>query len=203
MPGARCGRRVRMARASANCGLLVIRSLARDRQADETYRSMLRFQQDYRPLDSPRRLFSVDDLLDLGLVKEAVNWMGLLDERGATRLRLRLRTGLIAPPEAAAQARAAIGRSEDPAWWRVLLEAAERQSAGALRIESLEHLLDLPDATAGDARGLWDAYAAYARGAANTHHLLAGDEASWLDFCPAPPRCRAGDGACLFRLPCP
>jgi hypothetical protein len=29
---------------------------------------------------------------------------------------------------------------------------------------------------------LWDAYVAYARGAANAHHLLAGDEASWLDF---------------------
>jgi hypothetical protein len=97
-------------------------------------------------------------------------------------LRLRLHTGLVAPPEAAAQARAALGRSEDPAWWRVLLEAAERQSAGALRIEALEHLLDLPRAPATDARGLWDAYVAYARGAANAHHLLAGDEASWLDF---------------------
>lgn len=162
--------------------LLVIRSLARDRQADETYRSMLRFQQDYRPLDPSTAAVFVDDLLDLGLVKEAVNWLGLLDERGTTKLRLRLHTGLVAPPEAAAQARAALGRSEDPAWWRVLLEAAERQSAGALRIEALEHLLDQPSAPATDARGLWDAYAAYARSASNAHQLLAGDDASWLDF---------------------
>lgn len=162
--------------------LLVIRSLVRDRQADEAYRSMLRFQQDYRPLDPPTATVFVDDLLDLGLVKEAVNWLGLLDERGSTKLRLRLRTGLVAPPEAIAQARAAIGRSEDPAWWRVLLEAAERQSAGALRIEALEHLLELPNAPAADARGLWDAYVSYARSAANAHHLLAGDEVNWLEF---------------------
>jgi len=162
--------------------LLVIRSLARDRQADEAYRSMLRFQQDYRPLDTPTATVFVDELLDLGLVKEAVSWLGLLDERGPTKLRLRLRTGLIAPPEAVAQARAAIGRSEDPAWWRVMLEAAERQSAGALRIEALEHLLEVPGATAADARGLWEAYVSYARGAVNAHHLLAGDEASWLEF---------------------
>jgi hypothetical protein len=51
-----------------------------------------------------------------------------------------------------------------------------------LRIEALEHLLDLPNASAGDARGLWEAYVGYARSAANGHHLLAGDEASWLDF---------------------
>lgn len=162
--------------------LLVIRSLTIDAQADEAYRSMLRFQQDYRPLDSATATQFVDSLLDLKMVKEAVGWLALLDDRGATRLRLRLHTGLLSPADVVVQARAGIARSEDPAWWQVLLEAGERQSAAALGIEALEQLLDRPDAPAADAQRLWNDYLAYARSAANTHQLLAGDEGSWLEF---------------------
>lgn len=162
--------------------LLVIRSLVHDGQADDAYRSMLRFQQDYRPLDPATATLFVDGLLDINLVKEAVGWMGLLDERGTTKLRLRLHTGLLSPAEVAAQTRAGIARSEDPAWWRMLQQAAERQSAVPLQIEALEQLLDRPDAAATDARRLWEFYFSYARSAANAHHLLAGDESSWMEF---------------------
>jgi hypothetical protein len=167
--------------------LLVIRSYARESRADDAWRSMLRHEQDYRPLDAATATVFVDALLDLGMAREAVTWLGLLEEHGAAKLRLRLHAGVVAPQDAVAQARAALARGEDPAWWRILLEAAERQKNAALRIAALEQLLeskrdlDTP-ATAADANGLWAAYAGYARDAANAHHLLVGDDESWLEF---------------------
>jgi len=167
--------------------LLVIRSHVRDARADDAYRSMLRFEQDYRPLDGATAAVFVDALLDLGMAREAVVWLNLLDERGPAKLRLRLHTGVITPQDAVTQARAALGRSENTAWWRILLEAAERQNNGALRIAALEQLLEakaLPVAATPDAEAvrLWEIYAGHARTAANTHQLLAGDDAGWLQF---------------------
>jgi len=173
--------------------LLVIRSYVRDAspkgtsfgaRADDAYRSMLRFEQDYRPLDAVTAGVFVDALLDLRLAREAVAWLNLLEERGPAKLRLRLHAGVVAPQDAVIQARAALGRSEDPAWWRILLEAADRLNNGALRLTALEQLLEavpveVPDADAG---ALWEAYASHARAAANSHHLLAGDEVSWMEF---------------------
>ena len=162
--------------------LVVIRSYVREARADDAYRSMLRFQQDYRSLDAATAASFVHGLLDVGLVKEAVAWLSLLEERGTAKLRLRLHTGLVTPQNTVTEARAALSRSEDPAWWRILLEAADRQQAGALRIEALEHLLNAKDALAADPRKLWEAYVNYAPAAANAHHLLAGDDANWLEF---------------------
>ncbi len=166
--------------------LLVIRSHARDGRADDAYRSMLRFEQDYRPLDKGTAAAFVDLLLDLGRTRESVNWLGLLEERGATRLRLRLHSGVITPQDAADQARSALGRSDGPAWWRVLKEAAERQNDDVLRITALEQLLEAgPERIAGpdaEAAGLWEVYINHARAAANSRQLLSGDDASWLEF---------------------
>ncbi len=176
--------------------LLVIRSHVRDARApkevplggaDDAYRSMLRFEQDYRPLDAVTAGGFVDALLDLRLAREAVAWLSLLEERSPAKLRLRLHTGVITSQDAVTQARAALGRSENPAWWRILLEAADRQNNGALRLTALEQLLEAtaasvvegPDADAGK---LWEAYASHARAAANSHQLLAGDDANWLEF---------------------
>ncbi len=167
--------------------LLVIRSLVRDARADGAYSSMLRFEQDYRPLDVSTASGFVDALLDLGMTREAVAWLNLLDERGPVKLRLRLHTGVIAPQDAVTQAHAALGRSEDPGWWRILLEAADRQNYGALRITALEQLLETrgtPGAEGADAAAvrLWEAYASHARATANSHQLLAGDDTSWQEF---------------------
>ena len=167
--------------------LLVIRIHVGDARADDAYRSMLRFEQDYRSLDGATATVFIDVLLDLGMAREAVVWLNLLDERGPAKLRLRLHTGVITPQDAVTQARAALGRSENPAWWRILLEAAERQNNGALRIAALEQLLEakaLPVAGPPDAEAvrLWEIYAGHARTAANTHQLLAGDDAGWLQF---------------------
>ncbi|MBX3649836.1 MAG: hypothetical protein KF771_00515 [Burkholderiales bacterium] len=161
--------------------LLVIRSHFLDSRPDDAWRSMLRFEQDYRPLDAATAGGFVDALLDAGMAREAITWLPLLDERGATRLRLRMHAGLVANGEALAQARAALARGDDPAWWRLLLDAATRGGDGALRIAALEQLLE-KEARPQAAAELWSAYAGHARAAANSHHLLAGDYASWLEF---------------------
>lgn len=175
--------------------LLVIRSYVRDAspkgtsfgaRSDDAYRSMLRFEQDYRPLDLATATVFVDALLDLKMAREAVVWLNLLDERGPAKLRLRLHTGVVTPQDAVTQARAALGRSEDPAWWRILLEAADRQNNGALRVTAMEQLLEtkavIAESPDTDAVRLWETYTSHARAAANSHQLLAGDDASWLEF---------------------
>ncbi len=178
--------------------LLVIHSFVLEASADEAYGSMLRYQQDYRPLDTATATGFVHGLLDLGMVKEAVNWLALLEERGAAKLRLRLHTELVTPQDAATLARAALSRGGDPRseylfWWRILFEAADRQKSGLLRIEALERLLNergqsqmqLQTQTqmrAISAAALWEAYFALVRDSVNSHHLLAGDDAGWLDF---------------------
>ncbi len=145
---------------------------------------MLRFQQDYRPLTAATATEFVDILLDLDRVKEAVDWLGMLEDGGATQLRLRLHTGLIKPQEAVVLARAALNRAADTRWWRVILDAAQRQPSAVLRLEAIEQLLDAPAPAPQTvtAAQLWDAYDAFVRDSANIHHLLAGDDAGWLDF---------------------
>ena len=167
--------------------LLTIRSYVRDSRADDAYRSMLRFEQDYRPLDAVTASGFVDALLDLKMAREALAWLNQLDERGPTKLRLRMHTAVVTPQDAVTQARAALGRSEDPSWWRILLEAADRQNNGALRVTALEQLLEtkagpVAETTDADAAKLWETYISHARVAANSHQLLAGDDANWLEF---------------------
>lgn len=164
--------------------LVVIRSLVADRLAEEALRSMLRFQQDYRGLDGAVAALFVDGLLDLGRAAEAVQWLGSLEERGPVRLRLRLHSGVVSAAEAAAQARAALNRSDDAAWWHLLAEAAQRLPSTLLGLEAAEAALQRAreDQASVAARSLWQAYAEHARSAANSHQLLAGDEAGWLGF---------------------
>lgn len=167
--------------------LLVIRSYVLDARSDDVWRSMLRFEQDYRPLDAATAGIFVDALLDSKRAREALAWLNLLDERGPAKLRLRLHAGVVTPQDAVNQARAALGRSEDPAWWRILLDAADRHNNGALRLAAMEQLLEATAAEVAaspdvDAARLWQAYTDHARLAANTHHLLAGDDANWLEF---------------------
>ncbi len=180
--------------------LLVIRSYARESRAPkevplggapkevplggvgDAYGSMLRFQQDYRPLTAAIAAEFVDLLLDLDRVREAVDWLGVLEEGSAVKLRLRLHSGLIKPQEAVVLARAALNRAADTHWWRVILDAAQRQPSAVLRLEALEQLLDAPAPRTVTAAQLWDAYDAFVRDSANIHHLLAGDDAGWFEF---------------------
>ena len=171
--------------------LLVIESYLAEGQGDTAFRAMLRFEQDYRPLEREIAGRFVGALLDLRLDKEAVNWLASLEDAGATKLRLQLRTGLISPDAAIAQARAQLSRHAKTGggtdYWLVLAEAAARQGNGALRIEALERLLN--HAGGNEARGprtpareLWQGYLAEAQATTNRNQLLAGDDTAWTDF---------------------
>lgn len=163
--------------------LTVIDSYVADRRGDDALGSMLRYQQDYRPLDRAVATRFVEALLDLGREKDAVNWLALLDDAGPLKLLLRLRTGLAAPQEAIAQARAAAAKTKDPGHWRVIAEAAQRLADVALAAEAAEQLLNQPVARPdGLALRLWELYLAAARDAANRSQLLMGDDVSWADL---------------------
>jgi len=166
--------------------LLVIESHVLERQGDTAFRAMLRFQQDYRPLENAVAERFVEALLGLGQSKEAVNWMSSLDEASPLKLRLQLRTGLVAPDAAVAQARARLAKVGGAGYWQVLADAAAMQKSGALRIESLERVLhdggDDARRSQALAAELWRTYVAEAQAAANQNRLLAGDDNAWLDL---------------------
>jgi hypothetical protein len=174
--------------------LIVIESYAVERQGESAFRAMLRFDQDHRPLGRDVTERFVERLLDLGLEKEAVNWLAGLDDAGALKLRLRFRTGLVTPDTAIAQARAQLAKTRTAAgkadgsadYWQVLAEVAEKQGNGVLRIEALERLLHLSNGDDAQRRraltgGLWQAYATEAQAAASQGRVLSGDDAAWLD----------------------
>ena len=170
--------------------LAVIDSYLAERQGETAFRAMLRYEQDYRPLDRETADHFVGGLLDLSLNKEAVNWLASLEEGGAMKLRLQLRTGLISPDAAITQARAQLARRAKTGggveFWYVISEAGARLGNNPLRIEALERLLN--HAGGNEARSaqqpskiLWQAYLAEAQEAANRDRLLAGDDTTWAD----------------------
>jgi hypothetical protein len=168
--------------------LLVIDSYLADRQGDAAFHAMLRFEQDYRPLEPVVAGHFTEALLDLGLDREAVSWLASLADTSAVKLRLRLRAGLIGADAAIAQARARLAprqkRQDAAGYWLVLAEAAQRKGDDALRIEALERLLDraVEDdgrTAAAQANGLWEAYQARAQALANRSQMLAGDDKAW------------------------
>lgn len=167
--------------------LRVIESLAADKKGDDAFRSMLRFQQDYRPFDRNTAAFFVETLLDLGMVTEAVNWLGSLDETSAAKQLLRLKTGLLSADAAIVQARTMLAKRKTRDYWWVIGQAALQKRDLELQIEALENLLHLGDAAnpqqlAAQSGALWRAYLDVAHEAGNRNHLLAGDDAGWADF---------------------
>jgi len=167
--------------------LLVIESYIAERQGEPAFRAMLRFQQDYAPLDSATAGRFVEWLLTLGMEKQAVNWLASLDDAGYVKLLLRLRTGLADPDSVEKQARAALAKGGGAGYWRVLAEVAQRRKDAALRVEALERLVNADEETAAGkpaelASELWESYFAGAREAANRNQMLTGDDAAWADY---------------------
>jgi hypothetical protein len=175
--------------------LAVVDSYLAERQGETAFRAMLRYEQDYRPLDRDTADHFVGGLLDLSLDKEAVNWLASLEDGGAMKLRLQLRTGLISPDAAVSQGRAQLARRAKTGggveYWQVIAEAAARQGNSPLRIEALERLLNhaggnearaaQPPSKVPPSKILWQAYLAEAQAAANRDRLLAGDDTAWAD----------------------
>ena len=168
--------------------LLVIESYLAEHKPQDAYALMLRYQQDFKPVDRDTAARFVEALLAAGMEKEAVNWLSQLDDASPLKLQLRLKTGLIAPDAAIAQARAALARTgNSAAWWVVAQHAAALQRDRALLVEVLENLLQLagdkpPERLAALSAELWLSYAAAAQDAANQNQLLVGDDANWADF---------------------
>ncbi len=167
--------------------LLIIDSHVTDKQGAAAFRSMLRYQQDYQPLDRDTAARFVAALLELGMAKEAVNWLGSIDDAGPLKLLLRLSAGLVAADAAIVQARAQLAKSNSLGYWRVLEQAAVLQKNRALQIESLENLLQLAGAQptqqqATQVQALWQVYLASAQETGNQNQLLVGDDVTWAGF---------------------
>lgn len=167
--------------------LLVIESYVTDGKGEDAFRSMLRFDQDYRPLDRQTATRFVETLLDLGMAKEAINWLAALDDAGPVKLLLRLKAGLTTAEAATAQARAFLARNSDAGYWRVLAQAAQQQGGRVVHIEALENILHLeetknPPQLTVQARALWQAYLTATQEIANQNQLLTGDDDGWTEF---------------------
>jgi hypothetical protein len=166
--------------------LVVIDSYLADRAGEEALRAMLRFQLDHPPLDRAIAARFVEGLLRVGLDKEAVNWLALVDEQTPPGLLLRLRTGLVQPAAAVSLARTQLGRAPSADWWAVVLQAGALQKQPALQVEALEQMLQLARGSADReladrVEALWRAYAAAAQDHANQNQLLVGDDSGWFD----------------------
>jgi len=168
--------------------LLVIESYLAEDKPQDAFALMLRYQQDYKPVDRDTAARFVDALLAVGMEKEAVNWFSQLDDASPVKLLLRLETRLITPDAAIAQARAALAKNSGAAaYWIVLQHAAALQKDSVLYVEAFENLLQLagdksPERLAAMAGELWKSYIAAAQAVANQNQLLLGDDASWADY---------------------
>ena len=183
--------------------LLVIETYLAEDQPAESYRLMLRYQQDYKPVDRETAARFVDALLAAGMDKEAVNWFSQLDDASPLKLLLRLKNNLIPPDAAIAQARAALAKSSHVAYWIVLQHAAGLQKDRILQVEALENLLQLAgdkpaERLAAIAAELWNAYAGAAQDVANRNQLLVGDDAGWADFAARRSAASATAGRAFF-----
>lgn len=165
--------------------LLAIESFVAERNGDAVFRAMLRYTQDYQLLERAVATRFVEALLEIGMEREAVNWLASLEDTSAAKLTLLLRTHLLSPEAAIAQARAQLAKGGRRGHWQVIAEAAARQGNRALRLEALEQLLQLADRSAQGATlsaELWQAYLAGAQDTANQNQLLTGDDVAWSDF---------------------
>jgi hypothetical protein len=165
--------------------LLVIDSYLAEGNGHVAFRAMLRFAQDFHPLEPATAARFVEGLLVLDMAREAANWLARLDEGSAAKQMLRLKAGLVKPDAAIAQSRARLSKGGGRGHWQVIAEAAARGGRRSVRIEALEQLVQNAggrgDAGAAAAQ-LWQAYNASAQESANLNHLLVGDDAAWATY---------------------
>ena len=164
----------------------VIDTYIRADRAEDAYRSMLRFQQDFSPLRAEEVDRFVAALVGAGKTSEAVNWLPQLDKASPAAAMLRMRAGLLSPETAAAQARALIAKGVGEPAFALLADVALVQNNRALQVEAQEHRLNLARAEPGEilvrlAAALWKLYDDTGRQAANQAHLLVGDDAGWIE----------------------
>jgi len=178
--------------------LLVIDSYLADGKPDDAYLLMLRYQQDYPPLDRATATHFAAALLAAGNAQDAVNWLPQLDDAGPVKAWLRMNTHLITPEAAVTQARAALAKKPDVMWWKVIQQAALVENDRVLQTEALENLLELADdkdTAATLTATLHQDYETTAQDVANRAQLLIGDDDTWMNYAnggtPAPAAARA------------
>jgi len=164
---------------------LVIRSYLVEHKAQDAYRAMLRYQQDFQPLPQDVATEFVQGLLQEGHATEAMTWLAELDPAAPITLALKMKVGLIAPDAAIAQARAALQRQPNTVpYVEVIVDGAEMLKDDRQRIGALEQWLDLAESTQDvdrEAR-LWRAYLREAERLGNRAQVLQGDDAAWLEL---------------------
>lgn len=163
---------------------LVIRSYLHDHKPDEAYRAMLRYQQDFQPLPQEVAAEFVQGLLAEERATEATTWLAQLDAGTPTLLALQMKSGLITPDAALAQARAALQKKPNAlAYVAIVADAAALLKDDRQQIDALEQWLNLSEiamAPTEQMQQLWGAYQREAERLGNQAQLLRGDDAAWL-----------------------
>ncbi|MDH3288788.1 MAG: hypothetical protein OEP48_13835 [Betaproteobacteria bacterium] len=165
--------------------LLVIESYLAEGNGHAAFRAMLRFAQDFHPLEPATAARFVDGLLVLDMAREAANWLARLDEGSPAKQMLRLKAGLIKPDAAIAQSRARLSKGGGRGHWQVIAEAAAGGGKRSVRIEALEQLVQNAggrEEAGAAAAQLWQTYHTLAQESANLNHLLVGDDAAWATY---------------------
>jgi hypothetical protein len=165
--------------------LLVIETYLADRNGDDAYRSMLRYQQDFTPLNRDEVARFVSGLLGIDRSSDAAQWLTQLDPGSPYASLLRLRAGLITADAAIKQARAILAKGADEAAWGLLMAAGRTQMNRAIEIEVHEAQLNATNRAERrviDRRtsALWSLYESAGRQAANQMQLLSGEDTQWM-----------------------
>lgn len=188
---------------------LVAQSYLVEQHADEAYRVMLRYAQDFPPLPAADAAEFTEGLLAAGARAEAGTWLASLDDGSPLKLLARLLGGIITPEQAIAEARAALnpataaapkgsGRKaaaaapvakvfEPAGYWTVILRAAALREDPGLQVEAREHWQNLSTASDGSLFAanpdqLWQAYFDLAQRIGNETHLLLGEDVTWFEL---------------------
>ncbi|MGW8182509.1 MAG: hypothetical protein ACWGMT_00985 [Burkholderiales bacterium] len=163
---------------------LVIDSYLAEGNGNTAFRVMLRYAQDYHPLEPAQAEHFVEGLLALDMAREAANWLARLEEGSPAKQMLRLKAGLIKPDAAIAQSRGWLSKGGSPKHWQVIAEAAALGGKPSVRIEALEQIVRQAEdgKAAAAATELWEVYQSLAQASANRNHLLVGDDAAWAAY---------------------
>lgn len=173
---------------------LVVRSYLVDRRTADAVTALRRYDQDYRESAPEWAILRTRVLLAAGRAGEAVRRLPAETggELQALAMLARLRAGREPPDVVHARASAMAGEESRPVvararMWFVAAEAAQMQSAPALRALAVERAAALahrlpPSDTLFTVRGdaLWSAWLDYGLHAGNQRELLIGDDAAWF-----------------------
>lgn len=174
------------ARQMREARLLLIETLFSMGRGDDAYLAVLRFQQDFSPLEKNEIERLATGLSSHGKIAEALAWLPQVKDP-AVALLLRLHGGMAQIHDAVGVARSELRKGGGAGYWAVLNQVAIRLPDPLLRVEALENLLSAQGQNQAEALhvaidDLWKSYEALALATGNQHQLLQGDEGAWLDL---------------------